>query len=767
MKNSVRNPSTILLFSFFVSFCIFAYLSFIAKIVAIVASILITLCIAITQNKVNHRAISKIIAVILASSAISGVLSIYAFDYRAKGIDDCSNMTDTVTLRVTDCDYSLSYESRYVATVEQSDMIPVGTNILVTTEHIGLKDNTVLSGEITYSSLSEMNSSSFNAMNYYLPKKIMICAEDVSLEIIGETESFSINTMFKNINESLTAKITAHSTSSSGGLQSAVLLGNKDYLSDSTTRDFRRLGISHLLVVSGMHFAVIVSFIERALRRLRINKRYRAILNMIFIVFFMALLGFTPSVTRAGITCLIVQFAQIISRRASQLNSLAFAGCLMILINPYLAVDCGMQLSFIATYSCIIFVQFRAYLILKRRSNKKRHIKSKKLIKFMRGVGETVILTLFVNISMLPITCLYFGEISLLAIPSNIIFIPMITLLMYFTAIYLLLYPLRIFIVPISSITEWYCEVIEKIANWMASADFSLISINYGWSLCFIIPICVLVLVFPYVNKKHIKTISILALSFITIFGTCVGFANIYDYDDVKISYVSEKKNDGIAIKSNGKIMLCDFSDASFGFAEEMLEEITSLNSTEVESILFTHYHSKHVQLFNRMSDSEIIRSVILTEPINESEYFIYDSIYKSALEKGIKVYSVKVGEIITFGDAKITVFERKYISRSSHPITAMQISAHGEVFTYASGSFNESVVEISDSIEKSDFIILGKHSPVYKKKYALDFDETPKSIVVSTDSYDYMDDETKEYIQSLITSTDKYIHRIIIKSKE
>ena len=766
MKTSTISPSTALLFSLFVTSCALAYFDLVDKVIVISLCLIIGSLLVLRIRK-KKCCFSKIIACILAGTAISGALSIYAFDYHAQNIDDCSNMTDTVTLRITDCDYSLSYESRYTATVEQSNMIPTGTNILVTTGHIGLKDNTVLSGEITYSSLSDMNGSSFNATNYYLPKKIMICAEDISLEITGYSKEFSISKMFKNINKSLTAKITAHSNSSSGGLQSAVLLGNKDHLSDTTTRDFRRLGISHLLVVSGMHFAIIVSFIERALRRLRLNKRYRAILNMIFIVFFMTLLGFTPSVTRAGIMCLIVQFAQVISRRANQLNSLAFAGCLMIFINPYLAVDCGMQLSFIATYSCIIFVQFRSYLILKRRAGGKRYIKSKKLTRLLRGIGETVILTVFVNITLLPVTCLYFGEISLLAIPANIIFIPMITLLMYLTAIYLILYPLRIFIIPLSNIIELYCGIIEKIANWMASVNVSLISIDYSWSLYFIIPISILVLAYPYVNKKHIKTISALALSIVTIFGVSIFIANFYDYGDVKISYISERKNDGIVIKTNGKVMLCDFSDASFGFGEEMLEEMSSYHSTEVEALLLTHYHSKHVQLFDRMSDCEIIRSIILTEPINEDECLIHNAIYESAVSKGIKVYSVKPNEIIRFGDVEIIIFERKYISRSTHPITAIQITAHGEVFTYASGSFNESVDEIKDSIEVSDFVILGKHSPVYKKKYTLTFEEMPEAMVLSSDSYDYMSEQTKEYLESVSTSVDTDRYRIIIEDKK
>ena len=612
-----------------------------------------------------------------------------------------------------------------------------------------------------------MNDSTFNAKNYYLPKKIMTYAEAVSLEVIGEDGSFSLSGMFRDINESLTAKITAHSSAVNGGLQAAVLLGNKDHLSDVTVRDFRRLGISHLLVVSGMHFAIIVSFIERTLRRLRINKRYRAIFNMFFIVFIMALMGFTPSVTRAGIMCLLAQLVQLTSRRFDQLTSLALAGTVMIISNPYIALDCGMQLSFISTYSCLVFVRFRSYFILKARRRGKKRSRPSKLLRFMRSIMETVLLTLFVNLSILPITYLYFGEISLMAIPANIIFIPAITILMYLTAVYLILYPLRIFIIPLSTAIGWYCNLIESIASALSELNFSIVAINYSWCVLFIIPITLLIFVFPYVSKKNIKRVGVVLISAIFLFGVSVTAVKVLERDDVTVSYVSENKNDGIVVKSNGKIMLCDFSDASFGFSKEMLTEMTELHVTEIDAVLFTHYHSKHVQLLNRLSDREIVRSIILTEPINETEYTVYDSLYKTALSKGIVVYSVSAGEVFEFEDTEIFIFERKYISRSTHPITALQISAYGESVTYASGSFNQSVAEIMDSLETSEHVILGRHSPVYKKEFELNFDITPASVVISNDSYNHMSEDTQDYVNSVGALIDVDGYRLIIKRKE
>ncbi len=768
MKNLFKNPVILILLTFFISSCIFAYFNLLSKIIiTILSSLLVITLLVVIRNTTSSNGMPRTAIFVMVGIIIAGVLSSLAFDFGAKNIDNCSSRRDKVTIRITECDYSLSYIARYTAVIEASELIPSGTNILFTSEKIGLSHGTLLSGEIEYSSLSDMNTGSFDAKRYYLPKKIMISAEDISTEITGISKKFNARSFFGNLNERLCAKITAHSSYSSAGLQAAVLLGNKDYLTDSVSRDFRRLGITHLLVVSGTHFSIIVSLIERALRRLMINKRYRALLNMMFTVFFMALMGFSPSVTRAGIMCLIAQLAQLISRKACHINSLAFAGALMILINPYLALDCGMQMSFIATYACIVFTEYKSYLILKARGRRKNRIKSRGIRRILRGITETIILTTFVNILMLPITWIYFGEISLMAIPANVIFMPAITILMYLSGLYLIVYPLRIFIIPLTSFIDWYCGGLESLASIMAKPNFSLVAINYKWSIFFIVPICLIIFIFPFIKRKHIKAFGITALALLAAFTASVGLANALDYDNVRISYVSEKKNEGLVIKTNGKVMLCDFSDASSGFSYELLEEMSALHVCEVDTLMLTHYHSKHVKLFGRISEREIVRNLVLPEPITDNEYLIYDTLYKNALTKGIRVFTVSPEDAYLFGDAEIVLFERKYISRSTHPITAIQITAHGEVTTYASSSFNQAGEEITASIEASEHVILGKHSPVYKKKYALSFDDEIISLVICSDAVEYMDTGTKAKLDSLEHTTDTELYRIVIRKEE
>ncbi len=763
MKYITRNPLVSALLSFFLASCAFVYCGIVLKIAlsAIFAFSAVVL-IAIRCRLKLHKSFTRGIAVILIASAISGAYSTLAFNIHADGYNSHSGKTDTVTVRITECDYSLSYTARYIAVVEESNLIRRGTKLLITSEKIGLDEGCVLEGKITFSALADMNTSSFNAERYYLPKKIMLAAEDISLSVIGEKKVFSVDGFFSKVNNKLSAMIMAHFSYDAGGLQAAVLLGNRDYLSDTVSRDFRRLGISHLLVVSGTHFSVIVAFVEQAMRKLRLKRRPRACLNIALIFLFMALTGFTPSVLRAGIMYLIAELAVLVSRRVSSASSLAFAGAVMIVLNPYVAVDCGMQLSFVAAYTCIAFSKYKLSLF----ANVKNKDYRRPIFRFAQKIMETVLLTAFVTVSTLPLMWLYFGEVSILSIPANIIFIPAITLLMYLTGAYLILYPLKLFIGPMSAFIGVYCELIEDAAEFLAKPDFALISINYQFSIFFLIPLAVLVLILPYTGKKYVKTVAVTALAILTVFIGIIGIVNAVEYEKTRISYVSEKKNDGLAVKSHRKIMLCDISDASFGFSYNLTEEMTALHSCEIEVLLFTHYHSKHTQLFSRLCGEEIIRCIVLPTPINEREDSIYTSLCEIALKNGIEITTIAPGESYIFGDAEIILFERTYLSRSTHPITALQISAHGTDTVYASGSFNESTERIKDAIENSDYVILGRHSPVYKKTVTLLL-ENVRGLVISSDAYNHMDDATQKTSERIGAITEPDIYKIVISKHE
>ncbi len=137
-----------------------------------------------------------------------------------------------------------------------------------------------------------------------------------------------------------------------GAVLAALCLGDRTDLSSATTTAFRNSGLTHLLVVSGLHLALVAATIRRLLRPL--GFRLSAVLTMPFVLAFMLLVGFTPSVCRAGVMCLVWLGSYLVSRRPDGLNSLGLSTVILLAVNPYTLYNAGFQLSFMATAGILL-----------------------------------------------------------------------------------------------------------------------------------------------------------------------------------------------------------------------------------------------------------------------------------------------------------------------------------------------------------------------------------------------------------------------------
>jgi len=757
--------TTVTFLAFFLASCMFVYCDERLKAILVLVSVTVFAVLKLGGARIfpeKSDLFRRYLACAFCACAVAGVYSLIFFDVYYGRFTEMDGVSDQVQVRIERCDYSLSYMARYEAVVTESEKIPKNTRILLSTEQIGLEEGVILEGSVLYSVLSEASSSGFNAERYYLPKGILLTAEGEEMAVIGSVSRFSVPGFFRKLNNRLTVAILAHTRQEYGGTAAAVLLGNKEYLSDQTSRDFRRLGVSHLLVVSGTHFSVLLSFVSHAMLRMRVNRRKRAWISIALILFFMALTGFSASVLRAGIMYLIARFALLVDRRVNYLHSLAFAGSAIVLFQPFAAADCGLQLSFTAAYSCLLYNSLRVQYFRHRREQRKLSGKPRKpyqkpsgLVRILKNIAGVLGLTCVVNIAIFPLIWLYFGEVSLLSLLSNVLFIPLVTGLMYLTGLFLLQYPFGFLTYLLGKAINRYCAFMLGLAEAMAEWEHIMVPVNYDFSVGFLVPLTLMIVLIPFVSttwRRFCRLASGILAVLAAFFGT-IGIVSVLDRPNVYFSYVTASKNDGFVLKSDGKILFCDVSDGSYGYLYELTDEMLELHSCEVETLVLTHYHNKHLQYLGRLCDREVLRNLVLPEPIDERELGLYQSLINTAEREGVQVHTVPIGETCRFGDTEILLHERMYLSRSTHPVTAVSVTAYGNTTTMLSCSFNQSHEEITDRAEQSEFLIFGHHSPVYKKAFDLSFDKRPKAVVVSDAALEYMSEE----LASSLTSAEMF----------
>jgi competence protein ComEC len=132
----------------------------------------------------------------------------------------------------------------------------------------------------------------------------------------------------------------------------AMLLGDRSFLDRTESVDFQKTGVFHVLVVAGLHVGAFAAFLFWLARKLSVSRLWTSLLVLLCVVAFVVVVEQRPPVLRAALMTMLVVLALIFFRRVELLNSVAVAALLLLIASPALIVDSSFQLSFLAMF-CI------------------------------------------------------------------------------------------------------------------------------------------------------------------------------------------------------------------------------------------------------------------------------------------------------------------------------------------------------------------------------------------------------------------------------
>lgn len=203
-----------------------------------------------------------------------------------------------------------------------------------------------------------------------------------------------------------------HFKGDTAGLLVALTTGDKTLLSDEFSGNVKTTGISHVIVVSGMHLAIIMTAVFWCIDRLFYNKYIRSLLAIAVIMIISAVCGFTMSIIRAGVMFIIAGVAPILNRDNDSLSSLLTAVTAVLIGAPFAVLNVSFQLSVLSTLAIIWVVPFYSHLI-----KELLNIKSK----VIKVIIDTVLCSIFAIVFTLPVTIKIFGYVSVVAPLTNLI----------------------------------------------------------------------------------------------------------------------------------------------------------------------------------------------------------------------------------------------------------------------------------------------------------------------------------------------------------
>lgn len=213
--------------------------------------------------------------------------------------------------------------------------------------------------------------------------------------------------------------------SEEAGLIRAVLLGEREKVSDRAYGNFKMIGASHLLVISGLHMTALASCFSLLFAALRLNRVGQNLLIAGMIVGFLFLIAFPVSAVRSAIMYLAALLAGCLGRRADSVNSLGLAVLTICLANPFSGGDLGFALSVFSTLGILLMGSRIAAGFLGPFEKRPR------LRRLLAPAAESLGMTFSAQLFTLPLQVMIFGGISLLAPVASLILVFPCTLLLY------------------------------------------------------------------------------------------------------------------------------------------------------------------------------------------------------------------------------------------------------------------------------------------------------------------------------------------------
>jgi len=173
------------------------------------------------------------------------------------------------------------------------------------------------------------------------------------MEVIGDTGDGFVNDPLRALRRRLRRRLgPQHQRSPGGRFIRALVLGDGEALPETWRRGLRRVGLSHLLAVSGLHVALVGGLVWVVCQPLRRN--FQTMATALGIVVYLLLLGARPSLLRATVMAMMVLAAGLLKRPPSATAGLGAAGGLLLLCEPAGALDLGLQLTLSATAGLIL-----------------------------------------------------------------------------------------------------------------------------------------------------------------------------------------------------------------------------------------------------------------------------------------------------------------------------------------------------------------------------------------------------------------------------
>ncbi len=435
-------------------------------------------------------------------------------------------------------------------------------------------------------------------------------------------------------------------------LLQAMTLGVREDLGE-LREIFTASGLAHLLALSGLHVGVLMLALGLALRPLG-SVRYP--LMIAFALFFVVLVGATPSVVRAGLMASAVLFALWLGGgRLEPWPALGLAALLTLLWNPSWLFDISFQLSYLAVAGILLFVEPVMKAIFGP-DFRVRHWWDWRAL----TVGAVVV-SASAQALTVPLIAHAFGSVPLFSPLVNVFAIPLAMLLV----------PLGFLAGVAGLLSPALAGLLGIVTGLVASAlialaDFASKLPTLTWGE--IEPVgfalyAIGALALTLALRKALAPWRGLVVVIVAIASSMV----LVDRHGSEIVFLDVGQGDGVVIRlPRGATILVDgggsvWSDFDVG-ARVVVPALKALGVSRVDLMVATHAHIDHMEGLVSVLERVPVGQLVIGAESDDRQ--VFQDLIATAQRRGVPIVQVSRGESLVWGEVRLDILnppQRRY----------------------------------------------------------------------------------------------------------
>lgn len=516
------------------------------------------------------------------------------------------------------------------------------------------------------------NEGGFNYKEYLKSLNIYGSVKAKNIKVIEQNKGNIFMNFTYKISDEIKENIEEFMGEKYSGLLLGLLLGDSSKIDENIEENFKITSLTHILAVSGAQVSYIIVAMYSLLKR-KIGIQKTRVVIIASLIFYTALTGFSPSIVRAGIMGIILMISGLVFRKNDIINSIAISLFFMLVYNPFLLENVGLQLSYLGTIGIIGFNK-TIILILKNiqiRNKKWKYKINRKLILLISKIKEILAVTMSASLAVVPVMIYHFNLFGTYFLITNLfasIIIGPITLLGTLLVI------ISFISINIAKVLSYILKFLIDILLFISS--FSKLPISKIYiptpTITFIIIIYLSLIISLFIykvfhernpNTTILRVRNLLALvkykfkqnrddviKKIIIISIIISLCMIFIPRDLQINFVDVGQGDStFIITPKNKTILIDgggSNTGSFDVGENtLLPYVLDKGYNKIDFMIISHFDSDHVGGLLTILEEIKVEKILIAKQEEQSEN--YKRFLNIVKEKNIPVIIGKEGDKI------------------------------------------------------------------------------------------------------------------------